>query len=91
MSEYPGIDTISNKVEQLQKVGYKLISTFILPDNCWKEHFYEPQVNVQKIFLEKNADNKAAIEFIANQRNETQLYHKYKEYYGYAFFIGKKL
>jgi SAM-dependent methyltransferase len=91
MSEYPGIDTISNKVQQVQKAGYKPISTFILPDNCWTEHFYEPQVNVQKIFLEKNADNKGAIEFIANQRHETQLYHKYKEYYGYAFFIGKKL
>jgi SAM-dependent methyltransferase len=91
MSEYPGIDTISNRIEQVQKAGYKPIATFILPDNCWTEHFYEPQVNVQKIFLEKNADNKAAIEFVANQRHETQLYHKYKEYYGYAFFIGKKL
>ena len=91
MSEYPGIDTIPNKVEQMQKAGYKPVATFILPDNCWTEHFYAPQVNVQKVFLEKNAGNKAAIEFIANQRYETQLYHKYKEYYGYAFFIGKKL
>ena len=64
--------------------------SLILPENCWTEHFYAPQVNAQKVFLEKNAGNKAAVEFIANQRHETQLYYKYKEYYGYVFYIGKK-
>ena len=88
---YPGIDTIPNKVAQMQKAGYIPIAAFILPENCWTEHFYEPQVNLQKVFLEKNAGNEAAVEFIANQRHETQLYYKYKDYYGYVFYIGKKL
>ena len=91
MDAYPEIDTIPNKVAQMQKAGYIPVATFILPENCWTEHFYAPQVNVQKIFLEKNAGNKAAVEFIANQRHETQLYYKYKEYYGYVFYIGKKI
>ena len=90
MDAYPEIDTISNKVAQMQKAGYIPVATFILPENCWTEHFYAPQENAQKVFLEKNAGNKAAIEFIANQRHETQLYYKYKEYYGYVFYIGKK-
>jgi len=25
------------------------------------------------------------------QRYEAELYHKYKEYYGYAFYIGRKI
>nr|WP_321390330.1 class I SAM-dependent methyltransferase [uncultured Desulfuromusa sp.] len=87
---YPEIDTIPNKVKQMQKAGYVPIATFILPENCWTEHFYEPQVNAEKIFLEKNASNKTAVEFIENQRHETELYYKYKEYYGYVFYIGKK-
>jgi len=91
MDAYPEIDTIPNKVNQMQKAGYIPIATFILPENCWIEHFYEPQVNAQRIFLEKNADNIAAVEFMANQRYETQLYYKYKEYYGYVFYIGKKI
>ncbi|MGV7225110.1 MAG: class I SAM-dependent methyltransferase [Nitrospinales bacterium] len=90
MDAYPEIDTIPNKVAQMQNAGYIPIATFILPENCWTEHFYAPQVNAQKVFLEKNAGNKAAVEFIANQRHETQLYYKYKEYYGYVFYIGKK-
>ena len=88
---YPGIDTVSNKVSQMQKAGYIPIASFILPENCWIEHFYDHQVSAQEIFLNKQAGNKMAEEFIANQRHETQLYYKYKEYYGYAFYIGKKI
>jgi ubiquinone/menaquinone biosynthesis C-methylase UbiE len=91
MDAYPEIDTIPNKVAQMQKAGYIPVATFILPENCWTEHFYAQQVNAQKVFLEKNAGNKAAIEFIANQRHETQLYYKHKEFYGYVFYIGKKI
>ena len=90
MDAYPEIDTIPGKVAQVQKAGYIPVATFILPENCWTEHFYAPQVNAQEVFLEKNADHKAAVEFIENQRHEAQLYYKYKEYYGYVFYIGKK-
>lgn len=88
---YPEIDTIPNKVAQMQKAGYIPVASFILPENCWIEHFYAPQANAQKVFLEKNVGNKAAVEFIQNQQHETQLYYKYKEYYGYVFYIGKKV
>ena len=88
---YPGIDTISNKVDQMQKAGYVPIAAFILPENCWTEHFYAPHVHAERIFLQKHAGNKTAEEFVANQQHEMQLYYKYKEYYGYVFYIGKKI
>jgi len=88
---YPGIDTIPNKVTQMQKAGYVPVASFILPENCWTEHFYAPQVAAQETFLVKHAGNEMARSFIENQRHETQLYFKYKEYYGYVFYIGKKV
>jgi len=88
---YPEIDTIPNKVAQLQKAGYIPVASFILPENCWTEYFYVPQVTAHEAFLKKYAGNKAAEDFIACERHETQLYYKYKEYYGYAFYIGKKI
>lgn len=90
-SEYPGIDTVSKKVDQMQKAGFVPIATFVLPENCWTEHFYEPQVGAQEAFLKKHAGNQAAKDFIANQKHEAQLYDKHKAYYGYAFYIGKKI
>lgn len=91
MDAYPEIDTIPNKVAQMQKAGYIPLATFILPDNCWTEHFYAPQVKAQEDFLKKYTGNKTAKDFIANQRHETQLYNKYKAFYGYVFYIGKKI
>ena len=91
MDAYDGIDTIPNKVEQMQKAGYIPVASFILPENCWTEHFYAPQVSAQKLFLKKHAGNQAAEEFIANQQDEEQLYYKYKKFYGYVFYIGKKI
>ncbi len=88
---YPGIDTIPNKVAQMQKAGYIPVATFILPENCWTEHFYVPQVKAQELFLKKHAGDKTAEEFIANERHESQLYYRYKEFYGYVFYIGKKI
>ena len=91
MSEYPGIDTVPNKLAQLQRAGYKPAACFCLPDACWTDHFYAPQVAVQQAFLEAHAGNEAAAAFIRNQRHEESLYRKYGQYYGYAFYIGQKL
>jgi SAM-dependent methyltransferase len=88
---YPEIDTIPNKVVKMQKAGFIPVATFILPENCWTEHFYVPQVSAQETFLEKYAGNKTAEEFVANERHEAQLYNQYKAYYGYVFYIGKKI
>ena len=88
---YSEIDTIPKKVGQMQKAGYIPVSTFILPENCWTEHFYSPQVKAQENFLKKYPGNKTVEDFIASERFEAQLYYKYKDYYGYVFYIGKKI
>ena len=91
MDAYPEIDTISNKVAQMEKAGYIPVAAFILPESCWIENFYAPQVGAAQLFLKENPGNKAAADFVANQRHEAQLYKKYKDFYGYAFYIGKKI
>lgn len=91
MDAYPEIDTIPKKTAQMQNAGYIPVAAFILPENCWTEHFYETMEDAQKTYLEKHAGNKPAEDFIANQRHETELYYKHKEFYGYVFYIGKKL
>ena len=64
---------------------------YFLPENCWIDHFFAPQVQLQELFLKKYSGNKTAEDFIAYDRYEAQLYNKYKEYYGYVFYIGKKI
>lgn len=87
---YAEINTIPQKVDQLQKAGYTPIATFVLPETCWTDHFYAPQVQAQESFLRKYAGDHTVEELIANQRHEARLYSKYKDYYGYVFYVGKK-
>lgn len=91
MENYQEIDTIPHKVAQIQKAGYIPVATFIIPENCWTEHFYTPQIPAQEIFLKKYAGNKTVEELIASERREAGLYDKYKEFYGYVFYIAKKI
>jgi hypothetical protein len=41
--------------------------------------------------LKKHAGNKTVEDMIAFMRREADLYSKYKQYYGYVFYIGKKI
>ena len=88
---YPEIDTISNKVAQMQKGGYLPIATFIVPETCWADYYYVQSPQMQESFLKKYNGNKTAEEFITYQRYEAELFYKYKAYYGYVFYIGKRI
>mgnify|MGYP000112672548 CR=1 FL=1 len=91
MSVYEEIDTIPNKVAQIQKAGYIPVATFILPEYCWTENYFTPLVKAREIFSRKYAGNKTVEELISFQHHEAELYRKYKEFYGYVFYIAKKI
>ncbi len=88
---YPEIDTISNKIAQMQNAGYIPEAVFILPENCWTEHFYTPLEKTQAAFLQKYSGNETAENLIEYMRLEVKMYEKYKEFYGYVFYIGRKM
>jgi len=87
---YPEIDTIPNKVAQIQKAGYIPIATYILPEAIWTD-YYTWQTSRRESFLKKYNGNNTVKEFVASMRYEAELYYKYKAYYGYMFYIGKKI
>lgn len=88
--EYPEIDTIQNKIKTLEANGYKLISHFVLPYSDWLENYYEALENRFEKFLEKNASY-GAEKIVEAERQEINLYKKYKEYYSYGFYIAQKI
>ena len=88
---YPEIDTIPNKVAQMQKTGYLPIATFVVPETCWTDYYYAQVPQMEESFLKKYNGNESAEELIRSERYEVELYNKYKAYYGYVFYIGKKI
>ena len=91
MDAVPEIDTIGHNISIMQKTGYIPVAAFALPEHCWIDNYFMPQKARQEEFLKKHAGNKAVADMIAFLRREADLYLKYKQYYGYVFYIGKKI
>lgn len=75
----------------MQKAGFALLASFILPEACWTDNFFKPEIRAQKTFLDKYKGNQSAEEFVKYEKHHALLYDTYKDYYGYAFYIGKKI
>jgi hypothetical protein len=75
----------------MQKAGYGLVAAFVLPEKCWTENYFIPREAAGKALLEKYVGDKKVEDFITNMEHEAELYSKYKQYYGYVFYIGKKI
>jgi hypothetical protein len=75
----------------MQKVRFSFISAFVLPEKCWTDIYFIPREKADKELLEKYPGNKTVEEYIEGNKFEVELYSKYKQYYGYVFYIGRKI
>lgn len=90
MGAYPEISVIPTCIDKMERAGYTPTAHFILPENCWTEHYFAPQDEVRETFMKEHVGNKTAMDFMKGQQYERSLYSKYKDYYGYVFYIGQK-
>ena len=74
----------------MQKAGYLPIATYMLPETIWIDYYKKQALNIDS-FIKKHKGKKMVEEFVSSQRYEAELYYKYKAYYGYMFYIGKKI
>jgi len=90
LEEYPQMNTVEHKIDVLEKSGDSVIKTFRLPDYCWLEEYYTPIRQHFKGFSQKHRENAHASQLIDALKEEIRIYEKYREYFGYAFFIAQK-
>ncbi len=87
---YPQMNTISAKIADIEAAGFAPVAHFALPENCWVKHYYEPMSKITASFLQRHENSAEAIKLVEEEKNEMELYQKYKAYYGYAFYIFRK-
>lgn len=86
-----GLDSIGHSIEIMQKCGYQFIASFTLPEKCWTDNYFIPREAALNALCKKYNGNETVDAFAAENRHEVELYAKYKQYYGYVFYIGKKI
>lgn len=89
--EYPEIDKASPKISLLEKNGYSPVGYFVLPDHCWMENYYNPIRESFEAFLERNGNSDEAQAVVDAESVEIELYKKHRKYFGYGFYILRKI
>jgi ubiquinone/menaquinone biosynthesis C-methylase UbiE len=84
---YPHIQTREENLALLQQAGYRAVGHFALPESAWWQDYYTPLEKRIAILTEQYRDNDEALAFLDNSQREINLYRKYSEWYGYAFYI----
>jgi len=87
---YAEMDTIESKEKLIKKHGYKLLTSFRLPEYCWTDNYYNPIHDHLPTYIEKYPNEKAAKDLVEELEIEIAMYEKYKKYFGYAFYIARK-
>ena len=85
------LDTIDSNISTMQKAGFSFVASFALSEKCWTENYFIPREAADKAILEKYPGNKTAEAYVAENKKEAELYSKYKQNYGYLFYIGRKI
>ena len=85
------LDTIEDNTLIMQRAGYDVAMTFALSEDCWTVNYFIPRGIAEETLLKKYPGNKIVESYIKNEKREIELYSRYKGYYGYVFYIGKKL
>ena len=86
----PEIDTIERKRQQMEAAGYEVLGHFVLPEQCWLDHYYDPMPPQMEAFVADHGGSLAAREFVQRLQGEIDHYRRNKAYYGYVFFVGRK-
>lgn len=88
--EYPGIATASSNLRTLERAGYRPLGCFFLPDRCWDENYYAPLRAGFASFLARHEHSAAARSLIEAVEEEMRLFDRYRDWYGYAFYIAQR-
>jgi ubiquinone/menaquinone biosynthesis C-methylase UbiE len=84
---YPPIKTIEENVEIARKSGYLLVNSFVLPIKSWWDNYYGPIEAKLPVLKARYGSDEEALQVIAMQEMEIDMFRKYSDYYGYVFYI----
>ncbi|MDY3979156.1 MAG: methyltransferase domain-containing protein [Tidjanibacter sp.] len=87
---YPDIATVAEDIAIMEQEGYSPVGHFTLPEEGWTENYYVPMAREIDRFAAAHPSDPAVDGLLDSLRHEIATYERYKEYYGYVFFIGRK-
>ena len=89
-NDYPAMTDITSCIDIIKSAGYILIDNFTLSKNAWTDNYYTPLLKLIDQYSQSEKDNPQIISFLELMKKETEIFHKYNQWFGYEFFIMRK-
>lgn len=87
---YHDIAKISEKITIIENAGLSPKAHFVIDETSWLENYYNKLESQYESFAARHGSSKEAKQVIEEHKVESELYKKYKEFFGYTFFIMQK-
>ncbi|TVQ03110.1 MAG: class I SAM-dependent methyltransferase [Balneolaceae bacterium] len=89
---YPEIGTLSEKLSVIEKYGYRPLAHLTLPGYGWQKNYYSLMEANKKDYLDQFGHVQEARMVVENELElEMNLYHRYKEFYSYVYYVIQKV
>jgi len=79
--------TEDQRKEQIRNAGLMVIATYRLPEAGWWDNYYVPMLARVAELRKTHGNNPALAVILDSFEYEAEMYRKYKQYYGYTFFV----
>jgi SAM-dependent methyltransferase len=87
---YPGIRAVEETIQRIPAQGYALIAHFPLSQQVWWHDYCGPLQRRIRELRAQYADDPAAQRTLDDEQREVDLYRKYADWYGSAYFVMQK-
>jgi len=67
-----------------------VVESFALPKNGWLDNYYAPIEAKMPLLRVKHKDEPEALQYLAGEEKEIEMFRRYSDYYGYQFYVLKK-
>lgn len=89
-SAYPEMRHLSEVLTLIPALGYELLGYFVLPESSWWDSYYNPMLARIDQLRNQYAGDSDALAQLDEEQREIDLYRRFHEWYGYAFFVMQK-
>ncbi|MBY9007549.1 MAG: class I SAM-dependent methyltransferase [Candidatus Lokiarchaeota archaeon] len=90
MDAYPVMKNIEANIAMIKSKGLELIQHFQIPESSWWDNYYIPMEKNLQNLRKKYQNDDETLKLLEMFSIEIDMFRKYSDYYGYAFFIMKK-
>lgn len=87
-TEYPDISNLTGVREVFSTAQYRLLGDFVLPASAWWDDYYGPLERRMERLARQHAGDADFEAVIAAHRVEIDMYRRFGDFYGYAFFVA---